>query len=228
MLGKRLDPQLTVRSRSPQKWEDPPMELALPIALASMTIAGGAMLAAGAIWCFVFPRVQNEIGLAFGKWKASGLPTGAVLIVAGVALLYLGSKEESPSKPEISEVTLTTTEGQPSVEANLRCPFTVNLIGHISVSGGQGDIAYRFVRQPFNSPEEPSEIRNLRVDEPGSYSARDSYTFNVPVGQLYAEDRLEILRPENLTSDPVKMNVICNANLPPGPTTPPPDVPGSP
>jgi hypothetical protein len=206
------------------------MELALPIALTPLAVGGGAMLAAGAIWCFVFPRVQNEIGLEMGKWKATGLPTGALLIAAGVALLYLGSEKEneSPSKPEISEVALATAESQPSVEAYVRCPFTVNLIGRISVTGGEGEIAYRFVRQSFNGPEEPSEIRNLRVDEPGSYSARDSYTFNVPKGQLYVEDRLEVVRPENLASDPVKMNVKCDADLPPGPPTPPPDVPGSP
>jgi len=187
------------------------------------------MLAAGTIWCFVFPRVKNEIGLEFLKWKATGLPTGVILIVAGVLLLYLGSQDEtSPSKPEISEVALATAEGQASVEAYVRCPFTVNLVGRISVTGGEGEIAYRFVRQSFNGAEEPSETRNLRVDEPGSYPARDSYTFNVPKGQLYVEDRLEILRPENLSSDPVKMNVRCNADLPPGPPTPPPDVPGTP
>jgi len=204
------------------------MGAALPLAFTPLVLGGAFMLVAGAIWCFVFPKVQNEIGLELGKWKATGLPTGVLLIGAGVVLLYLGGEDTPPAKPEISEVALATAEGQPSVEAHVRCPFTVNLVGRISVTNGQGDIAYRFVRQSFNGPEEPSEVRNLRVDEPGSYKAHDSYTFNVPVGQLYVENRLEVLRPENLASEPVKMRVRCNANLPPGPSTPPPDIPGGP
>lgn len=205
------------------------MEVAIPIASTPMVVGGGFMLVAGAVWCFAFPRVRNEIGFEFLNSKATGLPTGVVLIIAGVLLLFLGSEDEkAPSKPEVSEVTLATAEGQPSVEAHVRCPFTVNLVGRISVTSGQGEIAYRFVRQSFNGVEEPSETKNLSVDEPGTHVARDSYTFNVPKGQLYVEDRLEILRPENLTSEPVKMNVRCNAKLPQGPPIPPPDVPGTP
>jgi hypothetical protein len=201
------------------------VEATVPVALSMLAIGGAAMLAAGAVWCFVFPAVQNQIGLEAGKWKATGLPTGAILIVAGVGLLYLDSENKPPPKPEITEVALATAEGQPSVDAYLRCPFTVNLKGRISVTSGEGDIAYRFVRQPFNGPEETTEIQRISADGPGSYSARDSYTFNVPVGQLYVEDRLEVMTPENLSSEPVKMNVRCDANLPPGPPTPPPDVP---
>ena len=154
------------------------MELALPFALAPMVVGGGAMLAAGAIWCLVYPRVQNEIGLEIGKWKATGLPTGVILIAAGVGLLYLGSRKEkeSPAKPEIWKSPSPPRKANLPSKRTSSCPFTVNLMGRISVTGGEGEIAYRFVRQSFNGPEEPSEIRNLRVDEPGSYSARGTAT----------------------------------------------------
>lgn len=203
------------------------MEPTVPLALTTLAVGGLAMLLAGAVWCFAYPKVQNQIGLELGKWKATGLPTGVILIAAGVGLLYLDSENKPPAKPVITEVSLATTDGASSVEENARCPVTVDLMGRISVTSGQGDIAYRFVRQSFNEPEHTTGIQNVRANGPGSYSVRDSYTFNVPVGHLYAEDRLEVLTPGNLSSEPVKMDVICNANLPEGPPTPPPDVPGS-
>jgi hypothetical protein len=179
------------------------------------------------IWCFVFPAVQNQIGLEAGKWKATGLPTGAILIAAGVGLLYLDAGNKPPAKPAIEEVTLAAADGAPSVEARARCPLTEDLIGRISVTSGEGDIAYRFVRQRYNEPEETTGIQNVHANGPGSYPVRDSYTFNVPVGEIYVEDRLETLTPGIVSSDPVRMDVFCNANLPPGPPTPPPDIPGN-
>jgi hypothetical protein len=197
----------------------------VPLALSPLVFGGGFLLVAGAIWCFVFPAVQNQIGLEAGKWKATGLPTGAILVAAGVGLLSLDSRNSPPPKPQLAEVALATAEGQPSVEANVRCPFTVNLKGRISVTGGQGDVTYRFVRQGFNQPEAPTEVKHVRVDGPGSQQVHDSYTFNVPAGVLFVEDRLQVLKPEDLRSEPVQMRVRCDANLPPGPPEPPPDVP---
>jgi hypothetical protein len=197
-----------------------------PVALSTLASAGLALLALGAIWCFVYPKVQNQIGVEVGKWKVTGLPTGAILIVAGIGLLYLDSQDKPPAKPDIGEVTLTTADGQPSVDANVRCPFAVNLTGRISVTGGQGDIAYRFVRQHFNGPIEPTDIQSVHADGGASLPVHDSYTFNIPTGELYVEDHLEVLTPESINSEPVKMTVTCNAELPASPTTPPPEVPG--
>jgi hypothetical protein len=198
--------------------------VALPIALAALGIAGGLVLAAGVIWCFFYPTAQNKIGLEYGKWKASGLPTGAILVVCGAGLLYLDSQNEPEAKPHLAEYILTTADGQQSVQANVRCPFTVNLTGRISVTSGKGNVAYRFVRQGFNEPETHTATQHFQVDGPGSHTVHDSYTFNVPEGDLYVEDRLEVLEPENRRSEPVALRVRCDATLPQGPTEPPPDV----
>ncbi len=201
----------------------------MQFAVTSLVLGGFGLLFAGVIWCFVFPAVQNGIGLEMGKWKATGLPTGAILLLTGVGLLYLEKQSSSaaPGKPEISETALLTADGQRSIYADVRCPFTVDLIGRVSVIGGEGNVTYRFVRQGFNEPEEGTAVRNFVAHGPGSHRVRDSYTFNVPEGLLYLEDRLEIMRPETLESEPVKMKVRCDAELPAGPPVPPPEIPGA-
>ncbi len=200
----------------------------LPVALSTLGIGGLGLLVAGSVWAFAFPAVENQTGFELvGFLKATRLPTGALLLVAGVVLLYLESQNKPAPRPVITDATLATEDEQAAVDANVRCPFTVNLVGHIAVTSGEGEIGYRFVRQSFNGPEQPTAIRNIRANGAGSLPVRDSYTFNVPVGDLYIEDRLEVLTPENANSTPVKMRVECDAKLPAGPSIPPPTVPSN-
>jgi WD40 repeat protein len=103
----------------------------------------------------------------------------------------------------VSEVSL---QSNPTDYSGL-CPATIRLSGKIILSGGSGQVTYRFVRS--NGP--PSVSRTLTFDSPGTKDVTSTWRFGgprnpTPSGTFY----LEVLSPQNLKSNEVKFNIKCD------------------
>ena len=55
-------------------------------------------------------------------------------------------------------------------------------------------------------------------------SPRFEFVVAIPEGTVTYEIRLEVVAPDDQVSDPVRYDIACDPDLPPGPDTLPPDV----
>lgn len=149
--------------------------------------------------------------------------TGVLGLVTAlvVAFTQAGGGDEPSTALQVQDVTLTSTVGQ----FNVRCPMTFAYEGSISVSAGSGDVAYRFVyRDGIDQAETAEDIRTVAFAGPGSAPVRYEWRPTIPQGDVSRTVILEVVQPVSRRSEPVTISGRCDADLPPGPDVPPPDV----
>lgn len=147
--------------------------------------------------------------------------TGALGLVTAVVT---GVFQRAPTTADpllIEEVQLGSTVGS----FNVRCPTTIVFEGRISVSGGRGDVAYRLVHTDgFSAGETSDEVKVVHFEGPGSAPVRYEWQPSIPKGEVSRTAAIEVLRPVSKRSKDVTVTGICDADLPPGPSVPPPQV----
>ena len=86
------------------------------------------------------------------------------------------------------------------------CPKTINFSGNISVRGGSGKVAYRFLR----SDGAKGPIKTLNFTEPGSKTVRTSWKLGAQ-GRLYEDywQKIIILEPAPSESNMAKFTLKC-------------------
>jgi hypothetical protein len=158
-------------------------------------------------------------------WKHPGviaaLITGVLAIVGSVVTKVLDSDGGGGSSIRGVEATLVS-----DVEGfRLQCPFTIAFTGTISVSGGSGEVAYRFVHvDAVGGTEQREAIQRVSFDGAGSASVRHEWTPTIPEGEVFRTAAIEVLNPVSTRSNDVMVAGLCDPTQPNGPTTPPPDV----
>ena len=164
-------------------------------------------------------------------------------IVAGAALTPFFSNLFNPpddapgpkQDPVVSRVDLLVHNpyGKDYAEStsSVRCPITVKLSGMISVSEGSGTVVYEFVRKEgLSGREQPvGSTKQVVFSGPGTKCVEDQITVNIPSGIVSYEEALRVISPQSAAqrSQPVKVVVMCDANLPPEPPFGPPIVEGA-
>jgi hypothetical protein len=144
----------------------------------------------------------------------------AALIGLGGFLLF-----KPGNGPKVASVALSAQV----TEFFEACPTTLRFDGRIEVDGGTGTLVYRFrYVDAMNGPTIDGERHQVSVDGAGTVRVTDEWTPNIPQGRVFRTATLELLEPRNLRSSPVTIRGTCDASLPPGPSEPPPDVPGGP
>lgn len=144
-----------------------------------------------------------------------------------IAALITVSRSGGNPEPEmvITDVSLQIADlGSYEAYYTVKCPITVRLIGNIAVTS-RGTVSYRFIRIPgLNRPEEVGPVRTITFDAPGNSQVLDEVTINIPKGEVYKGELIEIVHPVNRRSNQVEIMVRCDPDLPEGPPGPPPNV----
>ena len=169
--------------------------------------------------------------MSLGKSDANhawmGIAAALITAVASiiVALIQI-DKSGEPTEPEmeIKDVSLQIADiGSNEAYYTVNCPITVRLIGNIAVTS-RGTVLYRFVRIPgLNRPEEAGAVRTVTFDAPGNSQVLDEVTINIPKGEVYVGELIEIVHPANKRSNQVDIRVHCDETYPEGPPGPPPN-----
>lgn len=159
-------------------------------------------------------------------WWAAPVVVAAVITgLFGVWVAFIKEGGGENGGPHVAEVQLSSTIGQ----FNVRCPTTVRFDGEISVDRGSGAVSYRFrYSDGFNNPEQTGPVQEASFDGPRTATVTFDWTPTIPSGRVSRTVTLEVLNPTSLRSEPVTVSGTCDARLPPGPTEPPPRVPGVP
>lgn len=160
-----------------------------------------------------------------GVVEIASTGTGVFLVALGTAACIYGLSQVSNTDVRVTNVSLTTDTGHDRAQYNVKCPINVLLTGSISVSGDPGTVSYRLDRQDgLNGQIQEGSVETLAFDEPGTKNMRFNVPITFPEGQSYFESTLVVIDPTAAESGPVGVNVICNPDLPDGPTSPPPVV----
>lgn len=167
---------------------------------------------------------DNVLKLPVGV-EIKSATTGGFLAAMGVILCLVGVQQGTRTETRVTSVRLATNTGQDSAQYYVRCPINVPMAGSISVSGDPGTVSYRLDRQDgFNGPITQGRVEALAFEEAGTQSVSFNVPITFPEGEVYFENRLVVIDPTNLQSEPVRISVRCNPYLPPGPPSPPPNV----
>ena len=176
-------------------------------------------------------------GVALFKLKASGSTEvqllgmkvttpapGLAVIVIGIAAILLGARTLPVPKLSVVDVSLTTAgTGRSTADyGRVRCPVAVELVGHISVSGG-GTVAYRFDRaEGLDGPTHLGQVQLATFAAPGTVTIRHEEDVNLPAGTEHFREFLTVISPGNNQSSPVSVTVKCDPAAPPGQGSSPP------
>src|SRR5262245_5154123 len=171
-------------------------------------------------------------GVALFKLKASGTTEvqllgmkvttpapGLAVIVIGIAAILLGARTLPVPKLSVVDVSLTAAgTGQNTIDyGRVRCPVAVELVGHISVSGG-GTVAYRFDRaEGLDGPTHLAQLQRATFATPGTEIIRHEEDVNIPAGTEHFREFLTVISPGNTQSSPVSVTVKCDPAAPPSP-----------
>jgi hypothetical protein len=171
-------------------------------------------------------------GVALFKLKASGSTEvqllgmkvttpapGLAVIVIGIAAILLGARTLPVPKLSVVDASLTAAgTGQSAADYGpVRCPVAVELIGHISVSGGGGTVAYRFDKaEGLDGPTQHGPVQLATFAAPGTQTIRHEEDVNVPAGTQHFREFLTVISPGNRQSSPVSVTVKCDPTAPPG------------
>ena len=169
-------------------------------------------------------------GVALFKLKASGSTEvqllgmkvttpapGLAVIVIGIAAILLGARTLPVPKLSVVDVSLTTAgTGQNTADyGRVRCPVAIELVGHISVSGG-GTVAYRFDRaEGLDGPTQHGPVQIATFAAPGTETIRHEEDVNLSAGTEHFREFLTVISPGNRQSSPVSVTVKCDAAAPP-------------
>ena len=158
---------------------------------------------------------------------ASVVPVAVIGLIGTIITVRLNSDddEDAPAAARVASVSLTA----PITSFGSRCPFTLQFVGTIDVESGTSEIVYRWLRSDgFGGQTQNGDRQRASADGPGSIRVLDEWTPNIPVGEVARTATLEILEPVSLRSNSVVIAGLCDAAYPPGPSIPPPQVPGGP
>ena len=169
-------------------------------------------------------------GVALFKLKASGTTEvqllgmkvttpapGLAVIVIGIAAILLGARTLPVPKLSVVDVSLTTAgTGQSAADyGRVRCPFAVELVGHISVSAA-GTVAYRFDKaEGTDGPTQRGPVQLATFAAAGTETIRHEEDVNLPKGTEHFREFLTVLSPGNRQSAPVSVTVKCDPAAPP-------------
>ncbi|HEV8222248.1 MAG TPA: hypothetical protein VGQ05_18400 [Streptosporangiaceae bacterium] len=116
------------------------------------------------------------------------------------------------------DVSLTAAgTGQGAADyGRVRCPVAVEFVGHISVSGGGGTVAYRFDKaEGLDGPTQHGPVQIATFAAPGTQTIRHEEDVNIPAGTQHFREFLTVISPGNRQSSPVSITVTCDKR-PPG------------
>jgi hypothetical protein len=170
-------------------------------------------------------------GVALFKLKASGSTEvqllgmrvttpapGLAVIVIGIAAVLLGARTLPVPELSVVDVSLTAAgTGQGAADyGRVRCPVAIELVGHISVSGGGGTVAYRFDKaEGLDGPTQHGPVQIATFAAPGTQTIRHEEDVNIPAGTQHFREFLTVISPGNRQSSPVSITVTCDKR-PPG------------
>jgi hypothetical protein len=171
-------------------------------------------------------------GVALFKLKASGSTEvqllgmkvttpapGLAVIVIGIAAILLGARTLPVPRLSVVDVSLTAAgTGQSAAGYGpVRCPVAVELLGHISVSGGGGTVAYRFDRaEGLDGPTRHGPVQLATFAAPGTQTIRHEEDVSITAGTQHFREFLTVISPGNRQSGPVPVTVKCDPAAPPG------------
>jgi len=169
-------------------------------------------------------------GVALFKLKASGTTEvqllgmkvttpapGLAVIVIGIAAILLGARTLPVPKLSVVDVSLTAAgTGQDAIDyGRVRCPVSVGLVGHISVSSGGGTVAYRFDRaEGLDGPTHLGQVQLATFAAPGTETIRHEEEVNLSAGTEHFREFLTVISPGNRQSSPVSVTVKCDPAAP--------------
>ena len=175
-------------------------------------------------------------GVALFKLKAAGTTEvqllgmkvttpapGLAVIVIGIAAILLGARTLPVPKLSVIDVSLTTAAtGQNTAGyGRVRGPVAVELVGHISVSGG-GTVAYRFDKADgVDGPTQHGPVQ-LATFAAGTETIRHEEDVNIPAGTEHFREFLTVISPGTRQSSPVSVTVKCDPSAPPSRGSSPP------
>jgi hypothetical protein len=159
-------------------------------------------------------------------------PTIVAAVIAGVfgipavVFTYLATRDSGDDVGTETVVSGVEAALDSEVrEFDLRCPTTIVFDGLISVTGGSGDVAYRFVHvDAFGAAEMKEAVHSVSFDGAGTAPVRMEWTPTVPEGEVFRTAAIEVLEPVSARSNEVTVRGRCDSTLPDGPPVPPPDV----
>jgi hypothetical protein len=169
--------------------------------------------------------MAGEDDVDSGSWWRHPVVIGAVVAgvfsIAGVVVTQALADGDGAESVKGIEAVL----GSRVSEFHERCPTTITFEGEISVSGGKGDIAYRIVHvDAVGGVEQKEPVQTVAFDGAGTAPVRHEWSPTIPEGPVFRTAAIEITSPVSLRSNDVTVTGLCDATLPPGPPTPPPDV----
>lgn len=170
-------------------------------------------------------------GVALFKLKASGSTEvqllgmrvttpapGLAVIVIGITAILLGARTLPVPRLSVVDVSLTAAgTGQSAAGYGpVRCPVAVEFLGHISVSGGGGTVAYRFDRaQGLDGPTRHGPVQLATFAAPGTQTIRHEEDVSITAGTQHFREFLTVISPGNRQSGPVPVTVKCDPAAPP-------------
>jgi heme/copper-type cytochrome/quinol oxidase subunit 2 len=155
---------------------------------------------------------------------------GIAMIVLGIGSIVLGTQVLPVSTLSVVSTSLATYDGNmPSVDyGDVLCPMSVELVGHISTSGGSGTVAYRFDKvEGVDGQTDQGAVQMVSFSSPGTVTVRDTTDVDIPEGTVYFREFLTIVSPGDAQSSPVSVTVTCDPTAPPPPPIPPPTISAS-
>lgn len=194
------------------------------VAIAWLLVAIGAgLVGLGGVALFKLKASGNTEVQLLGMKVTTPAP-GLAVIVIGIAAILLGARTLPVPKLSVVDVSLTTAgTGRSTADyGRVRCPVAVELVGHISVSGG-GTVAYRFDKaEGLDGPTRHGPVQMATFAAPGTETIRHEEDVNIPAGTEHFREFLTVLSPGNRQSSPVWVTVTCDPAAPPGRDSSPP------
>lgn len=191
-----------------------------------LLIAPGLVLIAAGIYAvFKVANIDEGTTLKMAGIEVTSKAPGVIMIVMGLAVLVPAVNRMLNPVADVTAVELLTdTGGTEAHYGNIRCPIYVPLQGHISV-GSPGSVTYRFLRQDgWQGPVTAGEGQVMIFDRPGTQPLQLDVPVTTPEGEVHFTQQVEVLEPENVRSEVVRVSVLCDPSAPQGPPVPPPDV----
>jgi len=189
------------------------------VAIAWLLVAIGAgLVGLGGVALFKLKASGNTEVQLLGMKVTTPAP-GLAVIVIGIAAILLGARTLPVPRLSVVDVSLTAAgTGQSAADYGpVRCPLGVELLGHISVSGGGGTVAYRFDKaEGIDGPTQHGPVQLATFAAPGTQTIPHEEDVNITAGTQHFREFLTVISPGNRQSSPVSVTVKCDPSAPPG------------
>jgi hypothetical protein len=195
------------------------------VAIAWLLVAIGAgLVGLGGVALFKLKAPGSTEVQLLGMKVTTPAP-GLAVIVIGIAAILLGARTLPVPRLSVVDVSLTAAgTGQSAADYGpVRCPVAVGFLGHISVSGGGGTVAYRFDRAGgLDGPTQHGPVQLAIFAAPGTQTIRHEEDVDLPPGTQHFRELLTVISPGSRQSGPVSVTVKCDPTAPPKPGASPP------